>query len=107
MPKAKMTEEELFKSLRKIFIPGRWRSIGIREIVEHVADDTGVTYSLKGMSLRMLALAEKGKMLHASEWPYDRWCLPREKKILRRKEVNKANEETAKIETDLTRGAGE
>ena len=107
MPKAKMTEEKLLKSLRNLFIPGRWRAIGIREIVEHVANDTGVTYSLKGMSLRMLALAKKGKMLHASEWPYDRWCLPREKKILRRKEVNKANEETAKIETDLTRGAGE
>lgn len=96
MPKAKMTEEELLESLHRIFIPGRWRAIGIKEIVEHVESDTGIIYSLKGMSLRMLALEEKGKMLHAREWPYDRWCLPREKKSLQRKQGNKSNEKTTK-----------
>ena len=74
----KLNNEDLYCCVQGIFDREEWTSITMADIAKHVEKSLGISYTPKGLSNKMLALVEDGKLEYKTEWTSGKWKLPAE-----------------------------
>ena len=71
----KLKNEELYKALESLLVLNKWTPITVKEIINHVQQETGISYTVKGLSCKLAVLVEDGKLEYQTDWPAGKWRL--------------------------------